>query len=138
MLVAAVIFALSLIGIMGLFVLKYWELRHARQLLPVWRERADMRANALKELLVAARLDLAKLPPAAVVVGRLLLHRAALAFAALARTSERQAHRLADMVSYKHRFEKRETRSEFLKKVAEHKSGKSDTATTPLAETDEV
>ena len=133
---AAVVFVLSLIGIAGLFTLKYWELRRQRVLFPMWRQRADLRASALKELMVAARLDLAKLPPAAVVVGRLILHRGALALAALARMGERQAHRLADMVSYKHRFEKRETRSEFLKKVAEHKSGKSDTP--PFAEREDI
>jgi hypothetical protein len=46
-----------------------------------------------------------------------------LGFAAFARSSERQAHRLADLVSHKHGFVPRETRSEFLRKMSEHKNG---------------
>jgi len=124
MLVPVIIFLVALVGIIALLALKYWELRNQRVIFPRMREKADMRANNLKELMVAARLDLSKLPPAIVLMVRVLLHKGALAFASLARTGERQAHRLADMVSYKHRFERRETRSEFLKKVSEHKSSK--------------
>jgi len=82
-----------------------------------------MRAQQVKELLDAARVDLAKVPPEGVRLFRIGIHMLALGFAALARTAERYAHRLADLVSYKHRFEKRDTRSEFLKKVSEHKNG---------------
>ena len=123
MLTAGVAFLVSLLGVMGLFGLKYWELRHDRVLLPRLRSSADARASQLKELMVAARMDLSKLPPAGVTFARIVVHRVALALAFLARMSERQAHKLADLVSYKHRFEARETRSEFLKKVAEHKNG---------------
>ncbi|OGG56131.1 hypothetical protein A3D71_02925 [Candidatus Kaiserbacteria bacterium RIFCSPHIGHO2_02_FULL_55_20] len=117
------IFLLSLFCIVALFAGKYWELRSERVLLPVWREKLDMRAQQLKELMDAARVDVAKLPPEALRVSRIAVHQLALGFAAFARTAEGYAHRLADVVSYKHRFEKRDTRSEFLKKVAEHKSG---------------
>jgi hypothetical protein len=123
MIAAIITFSLSLLGIVSLFGLKYWELRREQVLAPALREKVDARAGQLKELIVAARKDASKLPPALVRLARLLLHEGALAFAALARLMERQAHRLADLVSYKHRFERRETRSEFLKKVAEHKSG---------------
>lgn len=124
MLFAALIFFFSLVCITCLFGLKYWELRNERVLFSDIRGRFDMRAHHLKELMIAARLDISKLPPEMLRLGRFLLHRGALAFAEIARMSERQAHRLADLVSYKHRFEKRETRSEFLKKVAEHKNGR--------------
>ncbi len=116
-------FCVSVVGIVSLFAFKQWELRSERVLLPALREKADTRAIQLKELLAAARVDLSKLPPEALRLSRIAVHEAALGFAAFARMAERRAHKLADMVSYRHRFEKRETRSEFLKKVAEHKNG---------------
>jgi hypothetical protein len=123
MIFAAAVFFLSLLGIIALFGMKYWEMRGERVLAPQWRAAADVRARQAKELLAAARVDLEKLPPAALRLSRIAVHEGALGFAALARAAEAQAHRLADLVSYKHRFEKRATSSEFLKKVAEHKNG---------------
>ena len=117
------IFVLSLLCIVALFAGKYWELRSERVLFAPWRQRMDTGAHQLKELMDAARIDVAKLPPEVLRVSRITVHQLALGFAAFARTAEGYAHRLADVVSYKHRFEKRDTRSEFLKKVAEHKSG---------------
>ena len=125
MIVAGVAFALSFLGIAGLFTLKYWELKRGMRFASRLRIGLDARAVRLKELMVAARVDMSKLPPFGIKLARYVLHRSALAFASLARTAERQAHKLADLVSYKHRFEVRETRSEFLKKVAEHKNGQS-------------
>lgn len=121
MLFAAIIFVFSLLAIAGLFTFRYWELQRGFIVAPALREKLDVRAVQLKELVLAARADLAKLPPLTVRIGRIMVHEAALALAALARIAERQAHRLADLVSHKHRFERRETRSEFLKKVSEHK-----------------
>ena len=123
MLIAAIVFFISLGALFGLFGLKYWELSHGRILFPNIRTKADMRARVLKELMIAARLDLSNVSPTFMRLVRFFLHRFALAFASFARLAEQQSHRLADMVSYKHRFEKRETRSEFLKKVSEHKNG---------------
>ena len=123
MLFAAIVFVFSLLSIIGLFSFKHWEEKRGVVVLPQWRERADLRAIQLKELALAARTDVAKLPPEIIRVTHILIHEMALGIAALARFSERQAHRLADMVSHKQGFEKRETRSEFLKKVAEHKNG---------------
>jgi len=120
---ALIVFGLSLLGIAALFGLKYWELRHEKILVPVVRRRMDVRAQQIKELAYAARADVVKFLPEIVRFARFMVHEAALALASLARFLERQAHRLADMVSHKRGFERRETRSEFLKKVAEHKSG---------------
>lgn len=120
---AIIVFFFSLFAIAFLFALKSWEIRSRRVIFAAWREKADVRALQLKELLDAARLDLSKLPPEAVRLSRTLIHQLALGFAAFARGAERYAHQVADLVSYKHHFEKRDTRSEFLKKVAEHKSG---------------
>ena len=123
MTLAFVVFFFSLFAIAFLFALKSWEIRKERIVFAPWRERADVRALQLKELLDAARLDLSKLPPGAVRLSRIGIHQLALGFAALARAAEGYAHQVADLVSYKHHFEKRDTRSEFLKKVAEHKNG---------------
>ncbi len=123
MMLAAIIFFFSCLSIVALFAFKYWELRRERVVLPALRQRADVRALQIKELLDAARLDISKIPPTVVRLSRIGIHQFALGFAAFARRAEGSAHRIADLVSYKHRFEKRDTRSEFLKKVAEHKNG---------------
>lgn len=120
---AIVVFGLSLIAIMSLFVLKYWETGSGRVLAPSLRIKADRRALELKDRLSHIRLDLARIPPLTVLYGRYLVHEGALGFAAFARISEHQAHRLADLVSHKRTFVVRETRSEFLKKVSDHKKG---------------
>lgn len=114
---AAVIFFLTLLSIIGLFALKYWEERNVRVLYPEFRDRADVFALGLKDRLILARYQLAQLPPTAMHLARLSLHIAALKVAEFARYLEAQAQRLADFVSHKHRFELRETQSEFLKRM---------------------
>lgn len=121
MVFAVTVFGCSFVGIAALFALKHWELRHNKIVAPALRARLDVRAHQVKELIFAARADAARLAPEMVRMAHALVHEGALAFARLARTLERQAHRLADTVSHKRGFERRETRSEFLKKVAEHK-----------------
>ncbi len=123
MFVASIFFFGSFLGIVAIFCVKYWERHVEKVYAPAFREKADRHALQLKELLTAAQMDLAKLPPALIRLSRLVVHEAALGFAFLARVVEKQSYRLADLVSHKHRFEKRETRSEFLKKVSEHKNG---------------
>jgi hypothetical protein len=123
MLIAGITLAVSIVLLIVLFSVKYWELKHDRVLFPHARVRLDSQARRLKDLIVAARLDVAKLVPVLLRITRRLLHTGALTFASLARLAEYHAHRFADLVSYKHRFERRETRSEFLKKVSEHKNG---------------
>lgn len=121
MVFAASTFFVSLGGIGALFALKYWEMRRGEVFFPAMRARADVQAAKLKVLAGAAWLDLAKIPPMTLRIARILIHDAALGIAALARMSERGAHRLADFVSHKRGFERRETRSEFLRKVSEHR-----------------
>jgi hypothetical protein len=123
MIFAMIIFGFSLIAITSLFVLKNWELRSGRMLAPAFRHKADEQAIQLKNRLSHIRLDLARVAPLAVLYGRYLIHEGALGFAAFARISERQAHRIADLVSHKRTYVVRETRSEFLKKVSSHKNG---------------
>lgn len=118
---ATIVFVLSLVGVLVLFVMKQRELRLGIVYFPELRRRADVRALHVKELAIAARADISKVPPALVRFGRWGVREAALASAVLARRMERQAHRVADLVSHKRHYERRETRSEFLRKVAEHK-----------------
>ena len=115
---AAVVFGLSLIAIVALFELKRREAKSGQVYLPALRERLDVRALHLKDLITAAEADLAKLPPEAVHLSRVGIHILALEAARIARFLEGKAHRLADLVSHKHRFVRRAPRSEFLKKVA--------------------
>lgn len=126
MIFAIILFFFSLVGVMALFSIKRLEMRRGSVFAPTVRARFDVKAEKLKELAGAAWMDLGKVPPEMVRVMRIMVHELALGFAALARFSEAQAHRLADMVSHKRGFERRETRSEFLRKVAEHKSDRSE------------
>ena len=123
MIFAAVVFFVSLLGIVGLFGLKHWEEKKQRVVAQDMRTRADGRALEFKTWLENSRGEFKKLPPALLRFSRIAIHEAALGAAASARLIERQAHRLADMVSHKHHFERREPRSEFLKRMTEHKNG---------------
>ncbi|HEV3245471.1 MAG TPA: hypothetical protein VG102_03860 [Candidatus Paceibacterota bacterium] len=116
---AAIIFFLALILIIGLFTIKQWELVHNRVLFPLWRERADAEALHLKVLLFAARKDVEHLPPLLLYAARSIVHGIAVDAGHVAIWLGEQSHRLADTVSQRG-FERRETRSEFLKKVGEH------------------
>lgn len=121
MIFSAIVFFISLLGIAGLFIAKYFEERHQKVALSsLLRERADEHAIQLKALLLAKRADVAKLPGTLLHLGHVAVHAAALEAARFARFLETQAHRLADFVSHKHHFKKGETRSEFLKQVKEH------------------
>lgn len=120
MLFSAIVFFLSLLCVVGLFAVKYLENKHERILHPSFRQRADLHAMKLKEFAHLSRGELSKLPPRAIIIAKEVVHASALGIARFAREMEAQAHRLADLVSHKHRFEKRETRSEFLKQVGEH------------------
>lgn len=121
-----VVFFVSLVGIASLFGMKSWEQARERTIAPAWRVRADARALEFKAWLGRARGEIQKLPPLLLYLSRVAVHEVALGIAASARFLERQAHRLADMVSHKHRFERRESRSEFLKQITEHKNDRSE------------
>lgn len=115
---AVVIFFVSLTLIVTLFAMKVREHDTGRYPLSDWRIVADREALQLKELMLAAELDLKKVTPLLAHFGHIALHFAALEFARLAREASKQSHRLADFVSHKRNFERRETRSEFLKKMS--------------------
>ncbi len=133
--VAILIFALSLLGIITLFSLKAWEERSSRTLVPSMRAKADEGARTVKILLARSQVEARKLPPELLILARTILHDAALGAAAVARFLERQSHRLADKVSHKAGFERRETNSDFLKNVSEYKGGNGRDLDTPTSDT---
>ena len=126
------IFFLTLLAIVGLFTVKEWETVRGRVFFPNVRTRIDTWAHQLSELFKALQKDLEKLPPEVFHVSRMILHEMALATARFFRFLSGEAHRLADLVSYKRSFRRRAPRSEFLKKVSERKSGKGSSVDTSL------
>src|SRR5665213_353865 len=105
-----IVFFLALIGIVALFTLKRWELARERVLFPSFRTRADSEALHLKDLFAAQNV----------------VHGMAVDAGHIAHWLGAQSHRLADSVSHKRNFERGQTKSEFLKKVSEHKNGNAD------------
>lgn len=120
---AGIMFFLSLSGIIALFTLKYREEEHGRVFAPALKERGDAHALDLKDFIAQCRAEVATWPPRVLVALQVAVHRGALLFAAFARTLERRSHELADRVSHKHGFERRQTSSEFLRQVGEYKNG---------------
>lgn len=123
-LTAAIVFGVSLLLLAVLFLVKRVELnRHAR-MFEGMRARADSGALQIKAALVRGESYLEELPFFLGALSRYLVHIGALSFAKLARASAKRAHQLADFVSHKHGFERRETKSRFLREVSDVKSGK--------------
>ena len=120
--VTSVFFA-SLAGIVLLFGLKAWEEGRENPLAPRFRRALDSGALWCKELLNAGEMWLTKVPSLTAYLTLSTLAFSAVGFARLARAASEAAHKLADFVSHKRNFERRETRSEFLKQVIEHKNG---------------
>ncbi|HWP61503.1 MAG TPA: hypothetical protein VN495_02795 [Candidatus Paceibacterota bacterium] len=120
---SGILFIVSLSLIAMLFGFNIREARTGRYIATELRTAADHDALYLKELMEAADVDLKKIPPLLSHFAHVCLHIAALEFARFARNASRQAHRLADFVSHKRNFERRETRSEFLNKLGEYKNG---------------
>ncbi len=118
--------AISILGIVLLFLIKSWEEKHGRILAPALKFSADKKAIEFKQVLLMTQVQIGKLGPTSMRVARIILHDLALSLASLSRASERQAHRLADLVSHKHRFERRESKNRFLKQVSNFKSSKDD------------
>jgi hypothetical protein len=115
-----IVFFGSLIGIATLFAIKILEItRHRVVVAPRRRLRFDLLASRIKERVLHSGEEIAKLWPVALLVARYLTHRAALRVAQFARCIERNAHKMADVVSHKHHFERVEPRSEYLKRVSE-------------------
>lgn len=120
-LAAMVVFFVSLSGILFLFILKSVEVRRNARFAEGMRTRADHGAMRVKAVLETTEGYIENIPFFLGAFTRYGVHISALSFARLARVSEEQAHRLADLVSHKHRFERKETKSRYLKEVSGYK-----------------
>ncbi len=112
-------FVASIFGLLLLFTLKAWEVRHARTIAPSIRVHADAQAILLKAQLMRSGAEAAKVVPFIALLTRLLIHKAALGFASAAHFAAEEAHRLADFVSHKHSFKRQEPRSDFLRQISD-------------------
>lgn len=114
-----IVFFSSLVAIAFLFIVKRIELGRSHRFAEGVRTRADYGALYVKHWLEMGEWYLEKTPWFIAALARYGVHIGALSFARLARTSAEQAHRLADLVSHKHRFERRETKSSYLREMSE-------------------
>lgn len=120
MVAAGIAFFGALLGIGSLLILKRWEITHSHIFFPDIRATLDTQALRLKVILFTASHNVGSLPPFFLILLQRIVQRGAIAFGHLAHWMGRRSHDLADLVSHKYKFERRETRSEFLKKVIEH------------------
>jgi hypothetical protein len=104
------LFFASLAGLVMLFSLKYVEVASGRIFMPNVRQALDAHASRV-------RRGCMKL----ILFGYWILHILAVLVALSARSVERQAHRSADFISHRRKYERRETQSSFLKEVSSHK-----------------
>lgn len=122
MIVAYTVFFVSLAGLVALFGLKEWEMRSGRVFFPALRRKLDEWAFYVRDVMVVLKSDAEKIPPELVHLSRILVHEIALSLASILRFLALQAHKLAELVSHKRNFVRRAPRSEFLKKVIDHKN----------------
>ena len=117
------VFAASLFGIVALLSFKAWEMRRGALVLPGLRAALDRGALVLKQQLERIEGVLARLPAMMSLFSLQVLALVTVKLARMARGASEAAYRLADFISHKHNFERREIRSEFLKTMIEHKNG---------------
>lgn len=123
---AIVAFSVSVLLIIVLFLIKRAEVGRETRYAEGLRARADIGALHVKAVLARGEAYLEELPFFLGALSRYIVHVGALSFARLARASAKRAHQLADLVSHKRGFERRATKSQFLRDVSEVKNGKSD------------
>ncbi len=126
------VFGVSLVGIIFLLALKAWEMRRERVVAPRIRVQLDKGALILKAQIEKGEAFLGELPSLASFVAMKTLAGGSVHLARLARRMSESAYRLADFISHKHNFERRETRSEFLKTMIDHKNGLASSLSQPI------
>ena len=118
--IAAVsVFAFSFVGVLFLFLMKKIEIVRGSLIGGNFRDDADLFAMRVKWVFLVVEWYLSRMPDFVFHYGRHLVRVGALNLARAARQAEAQAYRLADFVSHKRNFERRETKSQYLKKVGE-------------------
>ena len=122
-----IVFCASIALIALLLLLKRIEFSRGRRFGEGIRIYADYGALRVKNVLSHSEEMLENVPWFIMALVRYGIHVGALSFARLARMSAIQAHRLTDLVSHKRSFERRETKSPYLKEVGDFKNGKENT-----------
>lgn len=126
------VFGVSLCAIVLLFAFKAFEVRRAAATRAAWRDSADEFALRVKWMILVVEWYVARTPLFLTLLARWIVHMSALWFAGLAHGLANHAHRLADFVSHKRSFERRETRNQFLKQVSAREGGAPAAPTSPL------
>ncbi|MFZ2886959.1 MAG: hypothetical protein WA021_04035 [Minisyncoccia bacterium] len=116
---AVIAFSAALVLIVILFLVKSIEARRERRFAEGARMHADRGALVIKHWLERGEWYIEQTPWFIGAITRYGVHVGALGYARLAHDSAEYAHGLADLVSHKHRFERKETKSEYLKQVSE-------------------
>lgn len=119
--IASMVFVVALALLGCFFALKRYELASGVVWCARWRMKADDHVVVVRSWALSHTDLLETLPSLAARYLRFLIHELALLIAYSARRIEAWAHELADFVSHKHSLQIRETRSDFLKQVSEHK-----------------
>lgn len=109
----------SIVGIILLFAVKKYELSRGVLVGGAFRDDADLFAMRVKWVFLVIEWYLARLPDFLFLLTRYGIRVGALYTARIARRAEAQAHRIADFVSHKRNFERRETKSQYLKQVSD-------------------
>ena len=122
MLAPAILFGVSLFGIVTLFLVKKYELARGVLIGGRVREGADLFALRVKWTFLVVEWYLSRLPDFVLLFVRRFVRAGALFAARFAREAEKKAYHVADFVSHKRNFERRETKSNYLKQVTEHKN----------------
>jgi hypothetical protein len=122
MIAALSVLGFSILGVLLLFAVKKYELSRGVLVGGSMRDDADLFALRVKWIFLVIEWYLARLPDFIFLLTRYGIRISALFTARIARRAEAQAHSIADFVSHKRNFERRETRSNYLKQVGEHKS----------------
>lgn len=119
-LAAGITFGFSLFGIFAIFIMKKIEVSRGTLFGGSARDSADLFALRVKWVFLVIEWYLSRLPDFLFLLSRHAVRAGALYLARAARYAEAQAYHLADFVSHKRNFERRETKSNYLKKVSEH------------------
>ncbi len=123
MVLAAVVFGVSLAAICALFIVKHREAALETTFAPELKARADYQALRVKAFVRKALREAEKIPPTTVLLTRIAIREGALLGARIGQALETQSHKVADRVSHRHRFERRDTNSDFLKRMGEGRNG---------------
>lgn len=120
MLAASITFGVSFLGILLVFLVKKIEISRGALIGGAARDSADLFALRVKWVFLVIEWYLSRLPDFLFLLTRHGVRAGALYLARAARYAEAQAYHLADFVSHKRNFERRETKSNYLKQVGEH------------------